>query len=34
MNLNLVIICLPEVKFYAYDLDYGTICKFFQENIG
>jgi vacuolar protein sorting-associated protein 13A/C len=25
---------LPEVKIYAYDLDYCTICKFFQENLG
>jgi vacuolar protein sorting-associated protein 13A/C len=29
ININ-----LPEVKIYAYDLDYCTICKFFQENLG
>ena len=26
---NQVTVTLPEVKIYAYDLDYCTICKFF-----
>ena len=29
ININ-----IPEAKIYAYDLDYCTICKFFQENLG
>ena len=31
MRIN---VTLPEAKLYAYDLDYCTLCKFFQENLG
>lgn len=34
LKINKVTVTLPEVKIYAYDLDYCTICKFFQENLG